>query len=193
MKSMTWVIALLLGMVVHVSVQAVEDVAKAALSAVVDEPMTPHECACIASEKAYEVTLKDMKPEEWKKFLKKTTDYYDTWRDDNAGGDIKDFLDTQLITIAPGVKSGDIKVLKKFMCWMGLYHHFKEPVPWYVRDLAYENRASFKQMFQDFTWEKASQMVKGKVKEYEANPEKKKKYEQGFNDAQSKKSEKAGE
>ena len=167
------------------SAQGFEEVAKVDSNAPDSELNTsPDECSRIAAEKAYEVTLKDMTPEEWKKFLKKTNDFYETWRDDNMGGDMKDFLDNQLICIAPGVKSGEIKTLKKVMCWMGLYHHFHEPLPWYIRDLAYENRQAFKRLFQDFSWEKCSQMVKGKVKEYEANPEKKKKYEQGFNDAQ---------
>ena len=145
-----------------------------------DEPTTPEQCSRIATQKAYEVTQKDMKPEDWKKFLKKTNDHFETWRDDNGGGDWKDYLDNQLICIAPSVKSGDVKVLKKFMCWMGLYHVHNEPAPWYVRDLSYENRAAFKQVFQDFSWERLSAMVKNKVKEYESDPEKKKKYEQGL-------------
>jgi len=128
--------------------------------------------ACVSQarevpEIAYDIMRKDLKPTDWRKFVKRAQDSYETWAGDNPSGNFKRFLDDRLLQVALGVPSGEIKTLKKFICWLSLYREFGEPAPSYIRDIAEENKKDLDSLLEDFSWERASELVKKKKKDYD--------------------------
>ena len=57
------------------------------------------------------------------------------------------------------------------------YYVYQEPAPWYVNEAMHDHYDEILEMFRDFSWEKASAKIRQKEKEYEKDPEKKKKFE----------------
>jgi len=116
---------------------------------------------------AYDVAQKEMKPEEWKTFLKKTQSRFETWEHDNQTGDMNQFLNDKLLEIAPSVKGGDVKALKKFVFWLALYYEFKQLPPSYIREVKPEYRKEIDQFMSDLNWERAAEIIKDNVKKYD--------------------------
>ena len=108
-----------------------------------------------------------MKPEEWKTFLKKTQSRFETWEHDNQTGDMNQFLNDKLLEIAPSVKGGDVKALKKFVFWLALYYEFKQLPPSYIREVKPEYRKEIDQFMSDLNWERAAEIIKDNVKKYD--------------------------
>lgn len=114
---------------------------------------------------ALKITLKDMGKEKWAHYARSVSQQYNTWQQDNPSGDLKRFLDDRLLVRALWVPSGEIKGLKKFMYWLALYGHFREPMPSYMRKLSQKHRQHFEALFSDFSWERFSAMVTSKAKD----------------------------
>jgi hypothetical protein len=116
---------------------------------------------------AFELMQKELKTDEWKTFVKKTTRTFEEWSNDNPDGSLKRFLDDRLLTIASGVTGGNVKALKKMVIWISLYREFGEPVPEYIREVGTECEADVEQAMNDFTWEKAAEKIKNRKKEHD--------------------------
>lgn len=122
-------------------------------------------------ERAYQLAQKDQKPEDWKKFIKKTREHFETWSNDNPSGNLNRFLDDKLLPIAMNVPKGEVKTLKKFIYWLALYKEFDAQPPWYIREIANDNRQDVEDLHKDFSWERMSEIIKQRSKEM---PEEKK-------------------
>jgi len=123
---------------------------------------------------AYDITIKDLKPEEWNKFCKKAKDRYEQWSKDNQGsGDLNQFLNDKLLEIAPSVKGGKIEALKKFVYWLALYQQYNQLPPEYIREVKPEYRDQLDTLLQNFQWETLANMIKDNVKKYEDEKAKK--------------------
>jgi len=116
---------------------------------------------------AYDIARKDLSDEDWKKYIRKTDSSYETWQNDTPDGDLNRYLNDKLIEIAPSVRNGEIKALKRAMYWLALYKHYECQPPWYVRDVATQYRRALNALLRDFSWERASELIKREGKGYE--------------------------
>ena len=116
---------------------------------------------------AYDITRKDMDEKQWKSYVRRQRSWYEDWVNDNPSGSFKRFLDDKLLQIALGVPKGKIKTLKKFVYWLAMYKHFGEPAPSYIRNIADKNRQDLDNLLEDFSWERASKLVRKKSKGYD--------------------------
>jgi hypothetical protein len=116
---------------------------------------------------AHDLITRDMKPDEWQQFVKKTAKSYESWINDYPDGNLKRFLDDKLLEIAPGVLGGSAKALKKMCAWVALYLEFREPPPSYISDISEKYRADIEDEMKDFSWERAAQKIKNRKKEHD--------------------------
>ena len=114
---------------------------------------------------AYDVARKDMGESGWREYANKAaTHYRTTWIDDNPSGNLKRYLDDNLLTRALSVPSGKMKSLKRFMYWLALYRQFREPPPWYMSYLALRYGDTLRSLRADFTWERFAEIVNERKK-----------------------------
>ena len=124
---------------------------------------------------AYDIMRKDLNERQWAEYVKKSNDRYREWSDENGDRDLKIFLDDRLLQLGLAARSGKIENLKKFVYFLSLYKQWKELAPKYIRDVAEKNRQDLDDLLAEFTWERASQLVKKKVKEHDETKRKEKK------------------
>jgi len=120
-----------------------------------------------AAEMGYELTQKEMKPEEWTAFVKKAKSSYADWANDNSIGNLNRYLNDKLLEVGPGALSGNVKSLKKFAAWVALYKEFDEPVPSYLREAMQTYSRDVDEVMTDFTWEKAAERIKNRKTDLE--------------------------
>ncbi len=123
---------------------------------------------------AYDIMRKDLSEEQWKGYVKKALARYEEWGEENNGRDIKVFLDDRLLQYGVAARTGKIESLKTFVHFLALYKEWREPPPKYIRDVADKNRQDLDNLLAEFTWEKASELTKKKVKEYDREKAEKK-------------------
>jgi hypothetical protein len=117
---------------------------------------------------AYDLTQKDMKPEEFREHVRKATVYFQRWSQDFPDGSMKRFLDDKLLAIAPSVTGGDVKALKKLVYWASLYKEFQEPMPAYIRDIATRYERELEAELKDFSWERIANKIKNRKQEFDS-------------------------
>lgn len=114
---------------------------------------------------AYELAKKEMKGDEWTKFVQTTKKKYETWSADNGDASLKHYLDDKLVEMAPGVLNGNVKALKKLVTWVALYKEFNEPAHSQLEDLAFAHEKDFDELLKDFSWERAAEAIKNRKKQ----------------------------
>jgi len=114
---------------------------------------------------AFELKDKEMKADEWQKFVKTTKSKYESWVNDYQDGNLKRYLDDKLLEIAPSVMGGNVKALKKMTFWVALYREFDEPPPGYLAEVATKYQKDLDEALKDFTWERAAEMIKNRKKD----------------------------
>lgn len=155
---------------------AASDVGSPAALTVSDAP--PREVVEIA----HEVAKKELGAAGWKKLIKKTLSSYEQWSLDNpAMGSKNSFLNSRLLNLGLSAKDGDIKALKEFVCWLGLYNERdfigNEDVvpPSYIQAIGVDQRRWLEDFVKEVSWEKFAAKVRDKVSEYELKEKEKKK------------------
>ena len=114
---------------------------------------------------AYDLMQKEMKPDEWKSYVKNANSRFESWCHDYPDGDIKRYLDDKLLELAPSVLSGSVKALKRMVFWVALYKEYKEPAPAYIREISEKYRKDMDEELANFSWERAAEKIKNRKKE----------------------------
>lgn len=113
---------------------------------------------------AREITEKDLGPENWQKYLKKSRknldDYFESFRDT---ADTGSFLNDRLTDLANQVD--DLASLKKFVAWLALYDVWEVPLPPRAEEKLKKREQDLKNLAKDFSWEKLLAMVKPEKKQ----------------------------
>jgi hypothetical protein len=116
---------------------------------------------------AHQITRKEMKAEEYKKYVSDTKKKFETWSTDNGDGSMKRYLDDKLVEIAPGAMNGNVKALKKLVFWIALYKEFGEPAHSQVGEVSINYQEDIEGLLKDFSWEKAAAAIKERKKKHD--------------------------
>ncbi|HYF47851.1 MAG TPA: hypothetical protein VEJ63_00480 [Planctomycetota bacterium] len=125
------------------------------------------------AEIAFELAQKEMKGDEWKKYVQSTHKKFETWSMDNGDAPMKRYLDDKLVEMAPGVLNGNVKALKKMVMWVALYKEFDEPAHSQLEELAFTHKSDFDELLKDFSWERFAEAIKNRKKAADAQKQKK--------------------
>lgn len=111
-------------------------------------------------EMAYTIATKDLTPEGWEAWLRDADKNFETWSVQNQSTNRERFLNDKLMDIFPRARSGDVTALKRFMYWLALYKEYKFDAPWFIRLVARRHGEDFKELLENFSWERFAEKVK---------------------------------
>lgn len=121
---------------------------------------------------AYDVAQREMKPEEWKKFVKKIDGQYKDYESQSNACDLNTFLNDRLLQYAFSATSGTRKSLSQFVFWLALYKEYRAEPPSYIQKTTAEQREKMETLLKDFSWEKLAELMKmDKAKDKKKNDE----------------------
>jgi len=116
-----------------------------------------------ASGLAYDLTMSWINSEEWQRRVVAMRKHFNDWEESNGGdGDMGRYLNDRLIVIALGAATGKVDSLKNGFVWLAYYKEFNQQVPAIVSNVMRDHQASLLKLFNDFSWERASQYVRNK-------------------------------
>lgn len=112
-------------------------------------------------EMAHAIATKDLTPEGWEAFLRDAGKNFETWAAQKQSNNRERFLNDKLMDIFPRARSGDVTALKRMIYWLALYKEYKFDAPWFIRLVARRHGDDFKDLLENFSWERFAEKVKG--------------------------------
>ncbi|MCK6474748.1 MAG: hypothetical protein L6R28_23760 [Planctomycetes bacterium] len=112
-------------------------------------------------EMAYTIATKDLTAEGWEAWLRDADKNFETWSVQKQSTNRERFLNDKLMDIFPRARSGDVTALKRFIYWLALYKQYQFDAPWFIRLVARRHGDDFKDLLENFSWERFAEKVKG--------------------------------
>ena len=110
---------------------------------------------------AYELRRTFLSEAKWKEQVGSMQSRYQDWEKENKG-DMGQFLNDQLVSVALGAAGGEVEKIQKGVAWLALYKEFKQEAHPLVLKFMREHRGSVTRLLTNFNWEKATLYVKNR-------------------------------
>jgi len=129
-----------------------------------------------ASAIAYDLARSFLTEDEWRQHVHALRGKFEDWEETN-GGDMGRYLNDRIVIVALSAVGGEAEKIKKGIIWLAFYKEFNQQPPNLVLKAFREHKNSLTQLFQNFSWERASQYIKKKEWRTDIEERRKKKAE----------------
>lgn len=111
-------------------------------------------------EMAHAIATKDLGPDGWEAWLRDADKNFEAWSAQKQSTSRERFLNDKLMDIFPRARTGETTALKRFIYWLALYKQYQFDAPWFIRLVARRHGDDFKDLLDDFSWERFAEKVK---------------------------------